>query len=111
MLSLFPELLFLSLFAPLLFRIALAVYFVLAARTHMQKGLTVLSTVEILVAVPLLIGAWTQIVALAALALCAYALYTPRTRTYPVSTLALMALISFSLLITGAGAFAFDLPL
>lgn len=111
MLSVFPELLFLSLFAPLIFRIALAVLFGLASWNHFREKGIALSAAEALLAILLLIGAWTQLASLGACALIALYLLSPRFAPYARSTVWLMLPVTFSLLITGAGAFAFDLPL
>lgn len=111
MLSLFPELLFLSLFAPFIFRVTLAILFGLASWVRFKKGLFVLSIAEALVAILLFIGAWTQLAALGALVLLGIYLYSQSLAPYTRSTLLLALPIAFSLLITGAGAFAFDLPL
>ncbi len=111
MLSIFPELLFLSLFAPFILRVTLAVLFGLASWARFKKGPLALSVAEALVAILILIGAWTQLAALAALALLGIYLCFRSHAPYTRSTLLLALPIAFSLLITGAGAFAFDLPL
>lgn len=111
MLSLFPELLFLSLFAPLLFRITLSIVFALASWNRFKHGALVLSVIEALAASLLILGAWTQAAALGAFVLLVFYLYAPRYAPYARSTILIALPVAFSLLITGAGALAFDLPL
>ncbi len=114
MLSLFPQLLFLSPFAALAIRLALAAFLVLAAWQHMahRDSLTrTLSVVEVAVAISLLVGAWTQIAALIGLVVVAAGLFVPKMRHYPMTTAILMCVMLATLVVTGPGAFAFDLPL
>jgi len=114
MLSLFPQILFLAPFAPTLIRIALAILLAYAAWKHITRQDTVaraLGVLEIVAAGALFVGAWTQGVALASLVgiLCGYLF--PRMRIYPMSTMLLGLVLSLSLVVTGAGIFAVDLPL
>ncbi len=114
MLSLFPQLLFLTPFAALAIRLALAVFFALAAWQHMahRDALTrTLSAVEVAVAVALFVGAWTQPAALIGLIAMAAGLLVPKMRHYPMSTIILMCVMLATLVVTGPGKFAFDLPL
>ena len=114
MLSLFPQVLFLAPFSALVIRIALALVFAYAAWRHVAQGDTisrVLSFLKILVAAALLVGAWTQAVALVGALFALVGLLSPRTRIFPKSTVALVLVMCLSLVVTGAGALAFDLPL
>ncbi len=114
MLSLFPQFLFLSPFAALAIRVTLALYFAFAAWQHMaQRGSMprVASAFELAIAAALLAGAWVQAVALLGLVDAAMSLVYPQIRVYPVSTIVLGSVMLATLVVTGAGAFAFDLPL
>ncbi|OGG52393.1 hypothetical protein A3H16_01245 [Candidatus Kaiserbacteria bacterium RIFCSPLOWO2_12_FULL_53_8] len=132
MLSLFPQLLFLAPFSATLLRIAAAVVFFSIAWTHWQKREqlgdiefivvgkgtwipTFAAALEFLIAVGLFLGMYVQLVAIlgALAALKAliwkrrYSVMIPISRTAS----ALVFVICLSLVFTGAGAFAFDLPL
>lgn len=114
MLSLFPQILFLTPFAALLIRLALVVVLALAAWDHMSRRDTTLniwSLLELGAAAALFIGLWVQAVALLVFFNAALALFIPKMRTFPKSTLALTCVLALSLVVTGAGAIAFDLPL
>jgi len=114
MLSLFPEILFLAPFSALLLRLALAFVFAYAAWTHVSRGemlVRALGVAEIAVAVALFTGSWTQAGALAGIVVAALWLFSPSWSTYARGTVLLSLAICVSLLVTGAGAFAFDMPL
>lgn len=113
MLNLFPSLLFLSLFAPLLIRLSLSAVLVRAAYHHARLGYVGkgMAAIEIPVAVLLFFGTYTQGVALVGLLVTLAGFALPGTRVLPRSTLFLMSVMYLTLLITGAGVFAFDLPL
>ncbi|MBI2610618.1 hypothetical protein HYW60_01635 [Candidatus Kaiserbacteria bacterium] len=114
MLSVFPELLFLSPLAPFLLRIALAMLFALAAWNHVARpdaASRVLAIFEFVVAIALVVGAWTQPAALLGAIIAAVWFFQKTSRVYELSTILLTLVISLSLVITGAGAFAVDLPL
>lgn len=114
MLSLFPELLFLAPLSATLLRAALAVTLAMSAwrRAATENNLErTIGLLEVGIAIALVAGAWTQAAAMLAAALLAYTLLSPRYRTMPKSTAALALAISVSLLVTGPGAFSFDLPL
>ncbi len=114
MLSLFPEILFLAPLSAFLLRIALACVLGYAAWKHFpheDSFVRIFSIIEITIAGALIAGAWTQGVALAALVALAIHFAVPRLRTVSLGTALLSLVISLSLIVTGAGAFAFDLPL
>ena len=114
MLSLFPQILFLSPFAALLIRIILALFLALAAWRHLSRsdmGSRIRSVIEVALAVPIFVGAWTQAVALLGLILVGITLFMPKLRAYPLSTLILGCVLFATLVVTGAGAYAFDLAL
>lgn len=123
MLNIFPGLL-IPFLAPTLLRLAVALAFGGSAWAHFSrkgelKGMGVwlwaIMAAELLVAISLALGAYTQVAALAALALCvAYAVYAKkylRAVPYCRGEYILLAVISLSLVLSGAGAFAQDLPL
>jgi hypothetical protein len=114
MLSLLPEVLFLGAFAATLIRISLAVMFAYNAWINVSKedaAVRTFAIIEIATAAALFIGAWTQAFALAAVLIGVIALVLPQFRVWPRSTVALMIIMALTLVVTGAGAFAFDLPL
>ena len=116
MLSLFPEILFLSPFAPLIIRVALALLmlydgYVLLGRSQTQARVAALCS--FIVAALFFVGAWTQLAAiLFAVAFLVYLIfpYGPGT-SMPRSTIALAIVMALTLVLTGPGAYAFDLPL
>lgn len=114
MLALVPDLLFLSPFAAFLIRITVSALLLIAAyrhRTDATLSIRLLAGTQAIVGVLLLLGVYTQACALFALVLALTSLITPNRRIFPKSTLALGAVMATTLLITGAGPFAFDLPL
>jgi uncharacterized membrane protein YphA (DoxX/SURF4 family) len=113
MLSIFPELLFLSPLAALLIRVSVAIVFALSASRHIRNAPTrtrILGAIEAVVAILLFFGVYTQVAALVAIALIV-AYFFMLERPFPKSTLVLLAVMSMSLVVTGAGPYAFDLPL
>ena len=133
MLSTFPELLFLSPFAALLLRMAAGLVYGYLALYHFDKrravahevshivgglasgGVILAIGIETLIAVALIAGSWTQIAALIGFIGALKMLFFKRTLPHlaPLSRLSygLLAVICLSLLVMGAGPFAFDLPL
>jgi hypothetical protein len=114
MLSLFPELLFLAPFSGLLMRIALGFVFGVVAWERMRNdkmSLKILGCVDALLAVFFIIGLYAQAAALAGFICTLVWLFVPAWRPLPLSTTALVNILALSLLVTGPGPFAFDLPL
>lgn len=114
MLSVFPELLFLSPLAPALVRLSLAVVLGYAAWRHAGRAGGIpraLAAAEACAALLLFLGAWTQPAGVLVAAIAAAWFFHPASRVYEPATMLLVAVLGFTLLITGAGAFAFDLPL
>jgi len=133
MLNPFPDLLYLSLFVPLILRLALGSFFLfegylrlILKRDHFLAHFTerwpkegamllwVFGGLEILVGGLLIVGFYTQIAALLAIfimlsAACVHngSLFLMRGRMLYL----FIFVISFSLLLSGAGPFSFDLPL
>jgi uncharacterized membrane protein YphA (DoxX/SURF4 family) len=129
MLSLFPSLLFLAPLSALAIRVALAILFALAAYTRARNAssifLYVLAALEFAAALSFALGYRAQAGAvLGAVLVGAWfvvpsyddcsartARGLPSLRAYPKSTALLMFILCLSILVTGPGAFAFDLPL
>ncbi len=134
MLNPFPDLLYLGFFAPFLLRLALGVVFLDFGRHTLGKGkaqhgalfealglkqgahyATTLGTVEIIIAIMFLFGLYVQIAALVALVLSLAAYYLKGKHGAHIEhrrhLFFLTAVIAISLLLSGAGAIAFDLPL
>ncbi len=114
MLSLFPDILFLAPFSAFLLRISLGLVIGYAGWTHFSHEDNIARAFGILesaVALTLIAGVWTQAAALAALVIILLHFSVPRLRTATLGTALLSLAISLSLLVTGAGAVAFDLPL
>lgn len=113
MLSYFPELLYLAPFAALIIRIAVATILGIIALHGIRAENTwtrASGVVTGLAALFLLAGALTQPMALIALLSLVESL-ARADRPLPKSTLWLALVMSVTLLITGPGPFAFDLPL
>ena len=131
-LSLFPQILWLAPFSATLLRVAVAFVFFSIAWTHTEKredlsridflivghGMWIpafAAIVEFGIALALFVGIYTQAAAiLAALAAIKFFVWKRRYGAMiPISRTAsaLLFIISLSLLFTGPGAFAFDLPL
>ena len=116
MVTIFPDLLIFSLLAPFIIRLFLGFYFIVWGWSSIRKKddaqsntrlKQVLGLVGLVGGLFVLVGAFTQIAALVLLGLLAYLIKTSRNRL-PYILLLGMAL---SLLLSGAGLLAFDLPL
>lgn len=66
---------------------------------------------EAIAGILILVGAWTQIIAILVFVGVFCGFFVPWMRVYPKSTMFLAMVMCVSLLVTGAGAVAFDLPL
>jgi len=114
MLSVFPEILFLAPFSAFFIRITLALVFAYAVSHHFKNNdITVrgFSIVEAATAVALLLGAWIQPVAILSICLIGSWFLLPKLRSVALGTALLSLVLALTLLITGAGPLAFDLPL
>lgn len=114
MLSVFPSLLFLAPFSAFLIRIALGLVFIFAGWKHIareEKGPRVLSAFEFATAVSLASGAWTQVGALLGIIVAFLWLTLPHYRVISKIAVMLSLVMCISLLVTGGGVIAFDLPL
>ena len=114
MLSLFPEVLFLAPLSATLIRIALSCVFAYTAWHRISDSSTTLrifGVIDAIIAIALLIGMYTQLAALVGALCTALWLFTPSWRPLPVSAVALALVMCLSLIVTGSGPLAFDLPL
>lgn len=132
MLNPFPELLTYGLIAPFIIRIAIGSALLYLAVEHYRGrrdiaelmrplvgrsgGIAVaLSLFELVAGALLLVGAWTQVSALLAMVLTLKPLFLKAhlrgLMPYEKATYGLLFLMALSLLLSGAGAFAFDIPL
>lgn len=127
MLSIFPTLFTYSLVVPLVFRIVIGLVFLTLGYKSIKSGLVspslstnpivskIVIAVEIAGGILLIIGLWTQIVAmiLSALSLLGVLKKNPEgvAVVIPKEVLALLLLITASLIFLGPGFYAFDLPL
>lgn len=118
LLSLFPQLLFLAPFGATLIRIALAVVISSDARhlfTYSDTRHRIGGVCAAALAILFLVGAWTQLVALfSAISWVIFLIYPYPDKSFsalPKSTIALAVVMSMTLIVTGAGAFAIDWPL
>jgi uncharacterized membrane protein YphA (DoxX/SURF4 family) len=133
MLSLFPQILFLAPAGTTLLRVAAALCFAYIAWDLIQRHYEISNTELPIIGHPqswviqlasfmvgavamlLLIGAWTQVAALAgAIIAFKHLVFYSRYRgilTFAKSTYFLLLCICIMLVVTGAGAFAFDFPL
>jgi hypothetical protein len=114
MLSLLPEILFLGAFSASLIRVVVAIMLAYNAWQSIARPgflARMLAVVEIVIAAALFVGAWTQVVAIIACVVLVFLMIRPDLRSWPRSTVALLLVMTITLIVTGPGAFAFDLPL
>ncbi|HET8581526.1 MAG TPA: hypothetical protein VFL98_03635 [Candidatus Paceibacterota bacterium] len=115
MLSLLPQLFFLTPLCFTLLRGVLAALIAVGIIESWPDSRGVLSRlligIEGVIVIGLAFGIWTQAAAIAALLLFALWLALPKARPYPLSTILLAGAIALTVLVGGAGFFAFDLPL
>lgn len=114
MLSVFPDILFLAPLSAFLIRAALAVVFAYAAWKHFSRAENpsrALAAIEILSAISIGAGAKMQIGALAGAFIIIFWLMRASARPVARGTALLALVMCISLLVTGSGAIAFDLPL
>ncbi len=114
MFTTFSELLFLTPLSATLIRSTLAIVMAHSAWKHTATSTRLslaFAIVEAATAVLLFVGAIAQPAALAAAFVLTTILLFSQIRTLPRSTILLALAMSLSVLVTGAGAIAFDLPL
>lgn len=125
MFTIFPDLLTFSFFAPTILRVFAGAFFIYGAlalvkrtRVHVSESKPIawyFVVAETFIGASLLVGAWTQIGALLGFFFSLKLMYFANKKPHlaPESGFAyfLLAGICLSLLVSTAGAFAFDLPL
>lgn len=119
MLSIFPDLLSYQMFAPLLIRLTLGIIFIhwtyKTLRSRPDTNKKMVAIVEGVAGLLLVIGLWTQVAALVIaidLVIRLYGKYqTKSLLTDGINYYLVLLVLAVSLLFTGAGFVAFDLPL
>ncbi len=133
MLNPFPELLVYGILAPFIIRVALGSALLYLGIEHYRGRVAIaellnplmgklargagggLGLIEVLCGVALIVGAWTQVAALLACALTLKPLllraHLRGLSPYSPGMYMLLFVMALSLLVSGAGAFAFDIPL
>ncbi len=115
MLSIFPDILFLAPLSIFLFRVALAITLAYSAwhhfRTASNTSARMFGILEIVAAVMIGAGAWTQAAAMGAAIILMTQLGLPHMRRAALGTTILALVMAVSLIFTGPGVFSFDLPL
>ncbi len=120
MLSLFPYLLSFQLVSPLLLRLVLGLIFLFWAKKKFNKlekdnKDKTLIVVDLAIGVLLVIGLWTQLASLvAAISLAIHIILKIKQKAFltdGINYYLILLIISLSLLFTGPGILAFDLPL
>ncbi len=114
-LSVFPQLLTYSLVAPLILRLAVGILRLLAGFARHRKKHKWLAVFYFLSSLFIIVGLYTQIAVIVAVLLVKFDYYmekkagtlSPEKKALTI----LMVVILLSLLLTGPGLFAFDLPL
>ncbi len=117
MLSIFPNLLTYSLFAPILLRLTIGAIFLFWAYANLRSTTknTPLIALEALIGLLLILGLFTQPAALLASIILLYRLgHKVKARAFftdGVNYYFILLVISLSLLVLGPGSYSFDLPL
>jgi hypothetical protein len=118
MLSIFPSLLMLEGLAPFFLRLTLGIILILWAKSRFKQESMrdkQIGGIEFIIAVFLIVGYATQLAALAALLLLGirlvYKIKEKAFFTNGVNYYFILFIIALSLLLTGPGFFAFDLPI
>ena len=114
-LSMFPQLLTFGLIAPFLLRLAVGLFILSIGWDRYKKPYKLTSIVYAVVGALLVLGLYTQIAAILALVVLKFDFYTEK-KTGPVSRekfilQVMVNVVVISLLFTGPGFLAFDLPL
>jgi len=114
-LSTFPQLLTFGLIAPLLLRLGVGLFLVYLAKERYNKIYKWSFVVYLISGILLILGLYTQIASIVSILVISFDFYTDKDLT-PFSTekkilYIIMKVILLSLLFTGPGFLAFDLPL
>jgi uncharacterized membrane protein YphA (DoxX/SURF4 family) len=114
-LSIFPQLFFLGLLSPLLLRLAVGVFIISLGITRYQKMRDWSTLVYTITGLLLVIGLYTQIAILIAILILIFDFYTDKSPVHISSEkkilYVIILVVLISLMFTGPGFFAFDLPL
>lgn len=117
MLNPFPELLTYSMMAPFILRIVLALIYLDIGLLNMKKGgnTRLIGIVEVVASILLFVGLYTQIAAIIFIVITGISFYIEykdaSVLKRDIVFYLLVLAISISLLLTGAGSYAKDLPL
>ena len=114
-LSTFPQLLTFGLVAPLLLRLMCAIFLALLAKEKYRKSNLLVAILLSVVSVLLILGLYTQVAALIAFAFLKFDFWTEKKKNLLAKDKVLLyvaiEIILLSLVFSGPGFFAFDLPL
>ncbi len=118
MLSIFPTLLAFEGFAPVLLRLTLGAVFIVWAQQKRKSGNArnkQVAAIDLVVGVLLIVGYLTQVAALAAMIMLGIGIFPKIQKkaflTDGVNYYLILFIIALTLLLTGPGFLAFDLPL
>jgi uncharacterized membrane protein YphA (DoxX/SURF4 family) len=113
MLAIFPTLLSFPLFSYFILRLALGFSLVKIGWQRKNKNLAYLFLAEIIAAIFLIIGLWTQIFAILSVLFLLTENYLDKKSENKTDSnlLFILIVVSLALIFTGPGAFAFDMPL
>ena len=114
-LSIFPQLLTFGLIAPLLLRLGVGLFLVYLGKKRYQKIYNWSAIIYAISGILLIIGLYTQIAVLVSMLIIGFDFYMDK-KTAPISKdkiflYVITGIILLSLLFTGPGFLAFDLPL
>jgi uncharacterized membrane protein YphA (DoxX/SURF4 family) len=114
-LSSFPQLLFLSLLAPTILRLSVGFFILHLGKNRSQSKHNRASPIYFISGVLLIIGLYTQIASIVGILVLIFDFYVNRKSTLisedKKTLYVIVGVILLSLLFTGPGLFAFDLPL
>ncbi len=114
-LSIFPDLLTLSMVAPLLLRIAVAMFMLYLSRQRLREKNLLIAIPAVLVGILVFIGLYTQVAAILGIVVISSDYILNKGSVYfsteRVMLYGVVKIVLLSLLFIGAGFLAFDLPL
>ncbi len=117
--TIFPQLLSFGFFAPLFLRVVASLYLIYLGKKRLSKQYKWASVLYFLSGVAVFLGLYTQVTVILAVGMFKFDFYFDHWVNRKTTTLNpemfftyfMAVLIMLSLIITGPGAFAFDLPL
>ena len=114
-LSTFPSLLDFGLISPLILRLAVAVYFLFVARIKYKHKSPLSAGVFTIIGILIFVGLYTQVASFLAIIILSFDMYQNKKKfglnLEQKMIFIFVTIITFSLLFTGPGFLAFDLPL